>query len=355
VLELADELDDDDHRALALWAIASTHNILGQREQALACIKRFREVAEASRDDGYLAMADRLEGGFTFEGGDLLKARAYVDRLISRLPMPARRAQLIHRHMEQYVIDHSLQTLLMYVQGAPDQALHAEARNYDHAFSTGHALSQVNLLRQSACLTALYVGDVAKAEFFTGRLIELSRQHDLGVSAAMGACFEAMLMNLRGDMTAGIPAFRIAAARFRATGFGAFFPLILGNFAERLGEAGQVGEGLETIDEALARAAALGHQWFLAELLRIKGRLTAMAGNPAEAEPLFQQALDLAHEQSALAWELRSAIDFAELRRDQQRPEEGKAVLSAVYDRFTEGFERADLRRARTLLETLAQ
>ena len=130
------------------------------------------------------------DAGFTFEGGDLLKARTYVDRLVNRPPMPAGRAQLIHRHMEQYVIDRSTLTLLMYIQGTPDQALHTEEGNYAHAFGTGHALSQVNLLRQSACLISLYIGDVVTAEFFTKRLVELSRQYDLGVSAAMGACFE---------------------------------------------------------------------------------------------------------------------------------------------------------------------
>jgi len=171
----------------------------------------------------------------------------------------------------------------------------------------------------------------------------------------MGACFEAMLTNLRGDAAAGLPAFRNGIERFRATAFGAFFPLILGNFAERLGDAGQIDEGLVTIDDATARATALGYRWFLADLLRIKGRLTLMAGHTPEAETLFRQALDLAHKQGALAWELRSAIDLAELRQAQSRPDEGKAVLSAVYDRFTEGFERADLRRARTLLEALAQ
>lgn len=161
-------------------------------------------------------------------------------------------------------------------------------------------------------------------------------------------------MNLRGDTAAAVPAFRIAAERFRATGFGAFFPLILGNFAERLGEAGHGDEGLATIDDAMARNAALGHRWFLAELLRIKGRLTLMAGDAPEAEALFEQALDLAHRQGALAWELRGAIDLAELRQAQGRPGEAKATLSAVYGRFTEGFDRADLRRAKSLLDALA-
>ena len=355
VLELADALNDDDHRALALWALWATHTIRGELDQALARAERFRQTAEASRDDGYLAMSDRIFGSLAFNAGDLAEARRYTERVLARPAGPARRAQLIHRHMEQYVMDRSLQTILMFLQGTPDQALRTEDRNYAHALGTGHALSQVNLLRQSACLISLYIGDTDRAELFVGRLIELSGRHELGISAAMGRCFEGMLINLRGDAVAGLPAFRDGIERFRATGFGAFFPLILGNFAERLGDAGQIDEGLVTIDDATARATALGYRWFLAELLRIKGRLTLMAGHAPEAKALFEQALDLAHRQGALAWELRSAIDLAELRQAEERRDEAKAILSAVYDRFTEGFDRTDLRRARTLMETLAQ
>jgi predicted ATPase len=355
VLELADALGDDDHRALALWALWATHGIRGERRLAREFAERFRETAENTQDDGYLAMADRMFGSLTFEDGNLAEAREYVDRVLLRPPAPARRAQLIHRHMEQYVMDRSLQTILMFLQGQLDQALRTEDRNYGHAVATGHALSQVNLLRQSSCLIALYIGDIARAEFYVGRLIELAGRHEFGISAAMGQCFEAMLMNLRGQTADWIPAFRIAIEKFRATGFGAFFPLILGNFAERLGETGHVDEALVMIDEAAARTKALGHQWFLAELLRISGRLALMAGNAAEAERNFQQALDLAHAQGALAWELRAARNLAELRQAQGRGEEGRLVLSGVYDRFKEGFDRADLEAARTLLKTLAR
>jgi predicted ATPase/DNA-binding winged helix-turn-helix (wHTH) protein len=353
VLELADALGDDDHRALALWALWATHSIRGEREQTWACAERFRQTAEATQDDGYLAMSDRIFGNLYFNDGDLAAARTCADRVLLRPPAPVRRAQLIHRHMEQYVMDRSLQTVLMFLQGSPDQALRTEDRNYAHALATGHALSQVNLLRQSSCLIALYIGDIAKAELYVGRLIELAGRHELGISAAMGQCFEAMLMNLRGETADALPAFRIGVEKFRATGFGAFFPLILSNFAERLGEAGQIDEGLVTIDEAAARTSALGHQWIQPEVLRIKGRLALMRGNPAEAERHVQQALDLAHAQGALAWELRAACNLAELRQAQGCSEEGRLILSKVYDRFTEGFGRADLEAARTLLKML--
>jgi predicted ATPase len=92
-------------------------------------------------------------------------------------------------------------------------------------------------------------------------------------------------------------------------------------------------------------------------LLRIKGELLLSQGAPgatAAAEDHFRQALDWAHRQGALSWELRAASSLARLWRDQHRVKEARAVLGSVYARFTEGFETADLREARRLLEQLA-
>jgi predicted ATPase len=62
----------------------------------------------------------------------------------------------------------------------------------------------------------------------------------------------------------------------------------------------------------------------------------------------------MAREQDALFWELRAALSLARMRTRQDRREEGKRILASVYDRFTEGFETADLLAASDLLEELA-
>jgi predicted ATPase len=51
---------------------------------------------------------------------------------------------------------------------------------------------------------------------------------------------------------------------------------------------------------------------------------------------------------------LRSATTLARLRIRQGRAEEAATGLSAVYSRFTEGFQTADLSAARSLLDELA-
>jgi predicted ATPase len=91
-------------------------------------------------------------------------------------------------------------------------------------------------------------------------------------------------------------------------------------------------------------------------LLRIKGEFVLLEGvrNSVDvAQNQFLQAIDLARSQHALSWELRAATSLARLERDQDRSRKGYELLTAVYDRFTEGFGTADLISAKTLLDAL--
>ena len=94
----------------------------------------------------------------------------------------------------------------------------------------------------------------------------------------------------------------------------------------------------------------------MSELLRVRGELLSLHGTPEAAdatEACFREALDWATRQKALSWELRVAMSLARLLRDQGRSADAIARLQPIYDRFTEGFDTADLRSARALLVTL--
>jgi predicted ATPase len=122
-----------------------------------------------------------------------------------------------------------------------------------------------------------------------------------------------------------------------------------------LGHAGQVAEELAELNEAIERPEQTEEYWLIGDLLRIKGELLLLQapGAAAAAESLFRQALDWARRQGVLTLELRAATSLARLLRDQGRSADAVALLMPVYDRFTEGFDTADLKAAKALLDEL--
>jgi predicted ATPase len=77
-------------------------------------------------------------------------------------------------------------------------------------------------------------------------------------------------------------------------------------------------------------------------------------GNSETAEELFRKALSVAEQQGAKLWELRTAVSLAQLRRDRGRKAEARDLLTPVYAWFTEGFDTADLKHAKALLDELS-
>ena len=89
---------------------------------------------------------------------------------------------------------------------------------------------------------------------------------------------------------------------------------------------------------------------------RVKGELllARSAKNQAEAEACFDQAIEVARRLSTKSLELRAATSLARLWQGQGRSGEAQELLAPVYDWFTEGFETADLKEAKALLEEWA-
>jgi adenylate cyclase len=143
-----------------------------------------------------------------------------------------------------------------------------------------------------------------------------------------------------------------AASAIGLVDWRSYFLILL---AEIQGERGNVQEGLRTLEEALEFVQASGHQFFKAESYRLKGALLLQqhTDNQAEAETCFHHALDIARSEQAKSFELRAATSLARLWYQQGKRQEAHDLLAPVYHWFTEGFDTADLKDARALLEAL--
>jgi predicted ATPase len=87
----------------------------------------------------------------------------------------------------------------------------------------------------------------------------------------------------------------------------------------------------------------------------VKGKvlLSQPQPNRDQAQVEFMQSLELSRRESARAWELRTAMDLAELLAGQQRRNDAKQLLQSAVEGFAEGSDTADIRAASRLLGTL--
>ena len=117
---------------------------------------------------------------------------------------------------------------------------------------------------------------------------------------------------------------------------------------------GQFDEALAALDRGTETAASTGESHYRAELYRLRGAVLAETREAAEAASWFQQAIDTARSQQAKSLELRAATSLARLRVGQGQRAEARNLLAPVYGWFTEGFDTADLKDAKALLDELA-
>jgi hypothetical protein len=157
-----------------------------------------------------------------------------------------------------------------------------------------------------------------------------------------------------------------------------------GLVADVYGEVGRVEEGLAVLAEALAFIQGSGERVHEAELYRLKGELTLrklqvrspkpkvqgqegnqkakipsaqrLASNTqAETEECFLKAIETARQQQAKSWDLRATMSLARLWQQRGKTAEARQMLAGVYGWFTEGFDTADLKEAKALLEELGR
>ena len=272
------------------------------------------------------------------------------------MSLPAQKWQFVRFQVDPWAGARSYLARILWLQGLPDQAMRTAESSVADARATNHAISLGYALAVAACPIALWAGDLAAAEHYVEMLLDHSTRHALARWRAFGRCYQGMLVIQRGDSATGLRLLRAAFAEpATAESAARLFAFLI---SAASGRAGQIVDGLAAIEEAIVRSEHSEERWLIAELLRIKGELLLLQGAPgaaAAAEDHFRQALDWARRQGALSWELRAATSLARLLRDQGRSADAMALLQPVYDRFTEGFDTADLKAAKALLGALAE
>jgi predicted ATPase len=155
-----------------------------------------------------------------------------------------------------------------------------------------------------------------------------------------------------GRPTEGVALIRQGIASLLEAGLRLVIPTYTAYLAEALEREGAIVEALATVEKALqANPDQLVHR---PETLRLRGKLQLKQGQTEMAEADFRESIALAQKMGAKAWELRATTSLARLLNVHSRRDEARAILVEIYGWFTEGFDTADLKDAKALLDELS-
>jgi tetratricopeptide (TPR) repeat protein len=342
----------DRARQLRLFAdLALFVGRLGDIRGALAVAEQGGVIARAAKQPVGTVWAEWWEGIAHHFLGDQAAAQLHLERGM------ALAVELGTFPVNFFGLDQRVSALVslagtLWLRGFADQALRIAQRATDEAASRGHPVPFcVSLVYAS--MFSLWTGDLPAAGDLIEQLIAHARRYSLAPYRALGIALKGELAIARDEPEAGLELLRSALETVRAQQYNILITILIRASAEGLRKTGQFEEALFAINGAIARATNSGVEFDLPELLRIKSKILSARHDRESAMNCLTEALAVARAQCALAWELRSTTALARMLSESGQRDQARHTLALVYDRFTEGFETADLKLARTLLEDL--
>jgi len=351
----AEALDDVEYQLRCLWGLCDYCTWTGNHHKTLDMAERIRRLATDRGDGAARNNVERQTGTALRYLGKLTGARRHLERMIAGYVPPVTRSDIARFQLDPRSAARGTLANIAWLRGYPEKAVAIAGCQLEEARAAQHALALCNALVHTSCPIALWTGDLAGAERMLAGVEAHMAEHAMTIWTAMARCLRADWLLQSGD-AAGLAMMRGALEELDAAGFRMRCPYYAGVYAAGLGEHGDVAAGLTAIEAAIALSTSTGEFWCVPELLRIKAELLHRqgAGRSIQArDAIYRQALYLARQQGAVAWELRLATALAEDWLYRGNGAKAGEILAPVYRRFREGFDTGDLIRARRLLDRL--
>jgi len=285
--------------------------------------------------------------------GELTLAHAHFEQAATNIDPPRQRNITELYGMDVAAGCSGYAAFPLWIMGYPDQALRRTLRALSLAQERGHlSTSAMAFCHAAICHNLRREPQIAQELAEAG--LALSNEHGFGLWTALCTIELGLALAESGQGAKGIARMEegVRAARERGVGT----DLTLGVVAEAYGQIGQSSAGMKLIEDALATLAKIGQYSIEPELYRIRGELLLLRDAPslAEAEHCFRTAIEKAQRHAAKSWELRATTSLARLLASQGRHVEAHSMLAEIYNWFSEGFDTADLKDAKALLDELS-
>jgi class 3 adenylate cyclase/predicted ATPase len=291
-------------------------------------------LAQASGEPGLLVEADLAMGANLFYLGQFQASSQSLARSIAGYDAQRDEA---HRYMygqDPLVGAHGYEPFALWLLGQGERALASSnrelelARRIDHPFSLTYALTFAAWFHRVR-------GDIERSNTLAQELRRLATERGVTLYRAVGVILCGSAQCERGDLGAGLALLEAGINEYRQTGSSVILPYWEGLLGEALRGAGRLGEAQAALERAFAAIQNHEERWCEPELMRYRARLLGSQGASAsEVEQVYQQSIQIAQQQGAKAWELRSTLGLLEARPEQAAHPEWQARLRALHNTF---------------------
>jgi tetratricopeptide (TPR) repeat protein len=221
-----------------------------------------------------------------------------------------------------------------------------EAANSSDPFEVGNSIAAAAFLRELA-------RDYELADRFATKTFEIAVKHHFDGLTANAQCLLGFARALLGRASEGVALLREGLLGLAEIGTVVGASCFTACLAAAQMLEGSIIDALATVEKAIQiNPEELAYR---PETLRLRGEIQLRIRRPELAEADFGAAIALAQKIGARALELRATVSQARLLDEQGRRDEARSMLAVIHNWFTEGFDTADLKEAKALLDELSR
>ena len=347
VAEVAQRVDMQIVALLRLW---SQQVLLSDAQKADDLSSKFQRLAQTSQGALWTGIADWYRGTLKHQAGDFLNARIFLERSASE-----RRQSSIDMQRKFYGYDcrasamsYLSNTLLLL--GDVGGAIAVANQAIELGLSEADDVSVCSAL-SFATFNLILMDSLEEAESSAREFLKQAEERALGNFYSLAHVYAGLIRLWKGDRR-GLNQVDDSLVHMKNLGYPAWVRAFT---AERLRVL--IERGLLNISDTGAAALSMSDAdswgWYLAEAIRLNGRLAEIHGDRREAERQFLAALEVAASQSSPFWELRAANDLVQLRIADKRSHGSRALLEDIRSKFPSCVSTKDWLRAEFLLRNL--
>jgi class 3 adenylate cyclase/tetratricopeptide (TPR) repeat protein len=349
--QLSEKIGDDLNRLKILESLTANYSLVPDHlVQARALANESLTIGEQAQDPELVGWARSRLGWLSMHEGDFPAATRELDQAyqISTIPSLAQRVRPINWRVHS----RAFMSFALWVSGYPTRAVTRAEEAFGVARDLGAAATELMFACWWSGNLHLVLREPTTARVFSDENMRLIAQHGLPALALQSVALEAWTLVQLGQVEMGLSQMLQYKTDIVQLG-GVFAPWLFVGLANAHLASGRSSEGLDATNEGLALCRSSRVRMLQSELHRLKGELLLNAGDDEAAAQSFRDAIDLARRQGAKSWELRATTNFARLLAKQGRRNEAGTMLGDIYNWFTEGFDTADFRDAKELLDEL--